>query len=348
MGKLTAAIKSKEAQERKRVLDLENQIRQLEETIKQLRAAKMFAMPIGKGAKAKRGDAFIRVVVGDTHGSALDGLEWGEPGKKGEPRSCKISGGAAKAFLEDLEFLRPAEVVHLGDVVEAGAFLASHHAWGYVHECTYTWVEDQLAANCFLNEAQARTRDAEWYLTEGNHDRRPEIWCIDQVGGNYQDAVAMVDREGTRALLHIKERGIKYIGSTELMPGEHRPGVLKLGRCRYTHGSACGMNAAKANLDAFSANVCFGHTHRIATAAKEIADSPHIQAWSFGALCERRRMWQNGDPSNWQNGYGIQVVDCATGRFQTIQIGIIDGQSLLPCLVGHFRSSSPLVKRGGK
>lgn len=346
MASLEGALKSKRGAEQREIKSLRAEVDALNETIRQLRSAKMFAMPIGKGAKAKRGDTFIRVVVGDTHGSALDGLAWSNPTSDVLPRSCKIAGGAAKAFLDDLEFLRPAEVVHLGDVVEAGAFLASHHAWGYVHECTYTWVEDQLAANCFLNEAQARTKDADWYLTEGNHDRRPEIWCIDQVGGNYQDAVDMVAREGTRALLHVKERGIRYVGSTELMPGEHRPGVLKLGHCRYTHGSACGVNAAKSNVDAFSANVCFGHTHRIATSAKETSDSPHVQAWSFGALCQRRRMWQNSDPSNWQNGYGIQVVDCATGRFQTIQIGIIDGQSLLPCLVGHFRTpSKALVKK---
>jgi len=244
MGKVAEVLKADKASQGREVKALRAEVDSLNETIRQLRSAKMFAMPIGKGAKAKRGDTFIRVVVGDTHGSALDGLEWSQPTSNGLPRSCKITGGAAKAVLDDLEFLRPAEVVHLGDVVEAGAFLASHHAWGYVHECKYTWVEDQLAANGFLNEAQARTKDAEWYLTEGNHDRRPEIWCIDQVGGNYQDAVAMVEREGTRALLHIKEREIKYIGSTESMPGEHRPGVLKLGHCRYTHGAACAPRLA--------------------------------------------------------------------------------------------------------
>jgi predicted phosphodiesterase len=346
MGRLAKAVQAKAETEKQSVQSLQAQVRQLEETIRQLRAAKMFSMPIGKGSKAKRGDSFLRVIVSDTHGSALDGLDWKDPGSRELPQIPKITGGAAKAFLDDLEFLRPAEVFHLGDVVEAGAFLAEHHAFCYVHEAKYTWVEDQLAANLFLNEAQKRSPDADWKLTEGNHDARPEIWCIDKTKGNFHDAQEMAEKLGTRAVLGMKERRIDYVGRSEYRDGLNRPGTIKRNGCHFLHGEYSGNDAAKKAVDDFCANVCFGHTHRVDTRGRESIHDTHVQAWNFGALCKRRRMWNHTRSTNWQTGYGIQVVRPADNLFLTLPISIIDGVSLLPCMVGHFKTpSKALVKR---
>src|SRR5262245_1186760 len=66
-----------------------------------------FKIPTGKPRKASKG-AFTRVIVPDSHGCYID------------PEACK-------AFLADLEQLRPAEVVMLGDHLDCGGWLAQHH-----------------------------------------------------------------------------------------------------------------------------------------------------------------------------------------------------------------------------
>src|SRR5688572_7651609 len=93
---LTAELESKRksSAQATRIAWLEKEVHRLEESLSASRRSRI-RLPAGKPRKPVKG-AFTRVIVPDSHGSYIDKA-------------------ACSAFLADLEQLRPAEVVLLGD-----------------------------------------------------------------------------------------------------------------------------------------------------------------------------------------------------------------------------------------
>jgi len=298
-------LKSKLEKLTPRVKELESLVEKQAQQIEDLRRAK-FRIPVGR--KKSTGKSYLRVIIPDTHGAHLDKL-------------------AARAFLNDLEILKPAEVVHLGDGLDCGGFLAQHHTLGFVPECSYTFGDDVNAANVFLDEVQKRVGKVGFDYILGNHEARIEKWIIKQTLAHSRDAGFLYKMFGPEHVLELAKRGINCVRRDAQYDGLRVRGTIKRGKCLFRHGTRCGVNAAKQTLDDLGGNVCFGHTHRISAYVKETVHAL-IGAYSFGCLCELHPLYGDTNTSGWAHGYGVQVVG-KDGSFMTIQVPIIDGRSYL-------------------
>jgi len=302
---------------------LKNRIKQLEaviakqhEHIDRLHSAK-FTIPKGKRTRTR--GSYYRVAIPDTHGSKCDKQ-------------------AIAALIADLEVIRPQETVFLGDHIDCGGFLAQHHTLGYVAECDYTFEEDIVAANEFLDLATKATPGSDYHYVQGNHERRIETYCVTMALRGGVDARFLYSKLSPDILLHLEGRNIQHYRLSDKLEGVSIPGTVKLGHCYFTHGHRAGANATRDILNDFSSCVVHGHTHTTTSVSRRTVHHGGIGAWCPGCLCELQPMWKHSAPTNWSHGYGLQIVR-PDGGFLHINVPIIDGKSYLSDLV------DPILKR---
>lgn len=276
------------------------------------RASQLFQSPRVHEAT---GGHFHRVLIPDTHGAHIDEQ-------------------AAAAFLGDLEYLQPREVVWLGDHLDCGGFLAKHHTIGFVAEMAYSFADDIAAANAFVDEVQKRTPNAVHYFLTGNHEHRIERWCCTHALGNDKDARMLLDSFGVAAVLNLEKRGIRYFPRGYIDPELRVRGAIKLGCCYFVHDVSTARNAAQVAVNKWAANVMFGDTHRIDVAVSRKADRDIIAATN-GHLSSNRPYWQETNVTDWSHGYGVQIVT-NDGEFLHIVVPIVDHKSLLGPMLGKI------------
>lgn len=269
-----------------------------------------------KRSTARREDT-IRVIIPDSHGSAIDRA-------------------AAAAFLHDLEQIAPHEIVLLGDHVDVGGHLAEHHVLGYVAQSTYSYAEDIAAANAFLDAVQRAAPAATIHYIEGNHERRGETWCVTKSLRSARDAEHLRQLYAPEFLLRLKERGIRYYRQGEFYGGLSVPGTLRLGKCYFWHGTSAAKSAAHVNVAKLGGNIVFGHTHREESVRVRPVDRGGIGAWNPGCLCKLQPLWRHTDPTSWTHGYATQTV-ARSGKFLHLNIPIIDGESLFIPLASQMK-----------
>lgn len=155
---------------------------------------------------------------------------------------------------------------------------------------------------------------------------RIEKWAVTYTQRNGGDAQMLIDKIGAEAVLNLSARGIKYyrIGEVHNVAGVR--GVMRLGKCHFTHGFSTSKHAAASHSDRAGVNIVYGHTHRM--------DSWHNRtmagsfgAWSPGCLSTLKPRWQHNNPTMWSHGYAVQIVD-KDESFMHLNIPIIDGRSL--------------------
>lgn len=297
-----------------RIQELEALVERQQQQIERMRAAK-FTLPTGH-QKQSKGKAFLRVFIPDTHGSHIDKA-------------------AAKAFLSDLELLKPAQVIFMGDHLDCGGFLAQHHVLGTVPETETCFEDDVAAGNWFLDEVEKRTPGAKKKFIEGNHEARIEKWIVKATLGNPRNGQYFRRMFGPETVLSLESRGIDFIKRTKCYDGLKVPGTIDLGDCLARHGKNCGSTAAQREITRFGCNVAIAHTHRMLMASKETARGV-AYGWCFGCLCGLQPLWYDTDPTDWAHGYGVQVVKPGAG-FLTLQVPIIAGRSFLGPLATELR-----------
>jgi hypothetical protein len=314
VSKLTEA--AKKMAPAARIKELEALVEKQQEYIERMRSAK-FTLPSSRPAgKRDKSTPFLRVLVPDTHGAHID-----------KP--------AFRAFLDDLDILRPARVTHLGDAIDCGGFLAMHHTLGFVAQTEYTFEDDVEAGNVAWDEIEKRTPGAERDHIEGNHELRIEKWLIEKAIRNPRDSSYLRKLFAPEVVLNLEKRGIRYVKRSQYYDGLKWPGTLDLGSCLARHGTAVGKYAAHKTVEQFGTNVVFAHTHRMAMATKE-SHRGISYAWSFGCLCKLQPLYYDTNPTDWAHGYGIQVVKPGKG-FITLQVPIIDGRSYLAPLANELK-----------
>jgi len=292
------------------IRELEERNEKLEESLKKSRKAR-HKIPTQRARSTSKG-AFVRVFLPDTHGNLVDKL-------------------ALKAFLTDLEYLQPRELYMMGDHLDCGGWLAQHHTLGFIPETENSFEQDVDAANSLLDAVQKRCPKSKiWYL-EGNHEERIEKWIITSVMRHGKDARFLRNLCGPEAVLHLEERKIPYITKAKTYDGCRVQGTIKAGNVYVTHGTRHGKNAANAMLNRFGASVVFGHVHKLMSCMDRNVKDGEIGAWSVGHLSRQQPLWRHGDPTDWSQGYGFQIVQPG-GDFLHINIPIIDGKSYLGSL----------------
>lgn len=256
-----------------------------------------------------RGDK-IRFIFGDTHGSHH------------EPK-------VLAAILADIKRLNPHEIVMLGDMINCGGFLAQHHTLGYVSEMGEASYEaDIIATAAILDAVQKAAPRARIVWLEGNHDERPERWCVTQSMGSQRDADFLLRQFAPQYLLKLKERGIAYYRRSVHYDGLPMPGVIKLDKCYFYHGTSSARHAASVNVQKVGGNIVFGHIHRVQQFQVRPVATGEICAWSVGCACKLAPLWQHGAPNDWSHGEGVQIITPA-GKFLHLNVPILDGESLL-------------------
>ena len=293
-----------------RIAELEAQNDKLAESLKNARKARHKIPAQGKTRTSK--GAFIRFFLPDSHGHSVDPA-------------------ALKALLADLDYLKPREIYMMGDHLDCGGWLASHHVLGFIPETETSFEQDVSAANSLLDAVQKICPKAKiWYL-EGNHEERIEKWIITSVMRHGKDAAFLRSLCGPEAVLHLAERNIPYITKGKCYDGCRVQGTLKAGHCYVTHGTRHGRNAANSMLQRFGASVVFGHVHKLMSATDRNVRDGEMGAWSVGHISRQQPLWRHGDPTDWSQGYGFQIVQ-PNNDFLHIQVPIIEGKSYLSSL----------------
>lgn len=267
-----------------------------------------FSLPSQK-SRQPVGKTFIRVIVPDTHG-------------------CYLDPAAAAAFFSDLESLAPEEIVFIGDHIDCGGFLAQHHTMAYVAQSEYTFEQDVIASNAFFDRVQEICPKARMHYLEGNHERRLEQWCVTQALRNHADAEFLRKMFSVESFLNTSKRGINFYAQGKTYDNCRIPSCIKLGKCYFTHGSKHGKRAADQMLARFAAPVVFGHVHKLLAASDRNVKDGEVGAWCCGYLGILQPLWRHSDPTDWTQGYGVQLVR-SDGDFLHINCPIINGRSYL-------------------
>lgn len=260
---------------------------------------------------AKAAKHIIRVIIPDSHGEHID------------PK-------AKRAFLDDLEKLRPDELIFLGDHLDcAGTFNA--HQRTYTDELEESYEGDVAACVSFLDQIQERAPGALGHYLEGNHEQHVERWAA-RTFGSKRDADGVLSRVGPEAALGLRKRSIAYYKRSTHYHGLSIPGTIRLGKVYFTHGIAHGLKAANVHVQRFGANVVFGHCHDAQSVIIRTVTSDALGAWCPGTLARLQPLYRHTSPSTWTHGYGLQFVNCSTGTFLHINVPIYRGvSSLMEC-----------------
>ena len=257
----------------------------------------------------------VRVVVPDSHGSSADER-------------------AVAAFLGDLRYLAPSEIVLLGDHVDVSGVFSTHPR-NYVEELEYSYEQDIAAAARFLDAIQRVAPRAKTHYIEGNHEHHVERWAA-RTFTHQGDAESVRRTFSPEAKLELKKRGIRYYRTSDRHGGLAVPGTIRLGKCMFTHGTHIGKHATSAHLDSWGANVVHGHTHRSQSVVRRTAAAGEIGAWCPGTLAKLQPLYLHNSVSSWSHGYGVQFVENG-GRFLHINASIVNGKSLLKPLLDTMR-----------
>jgi hypothetical protein len=257
---------------------------------------------------------FTRVLVPDSHGAHIDPI-------------------AAAAFLGDLEYLRPTEVVWMGDHLDCGGFLAQWHTIGFVAETDIEFPDDIDAANQFFDQVQKRTPKAVHHVLTGNHEHRIERWCCTQALAKRRTAEYLLSHHGMAAVLHLAKRGMHYYARGAMEKRHKRlRGAIKLGNCYFVHDVSIASDPCAVALNRYACNVAFGDTHRLISRVGRKAEKD-IFAATVGYLAKPHPYWNETNVTDWTQGYGLQIV-ANDNELLHINVPIVNGRSLLGPLLG--------------
>jgi len=248
-----------------------------------------------------------RVLIPDSHGCFIDPI-------------------AARACLEIIHRIRPTEVVHLGDAVDASGIF-SKFAPQYIREKSYSYKTDIDAAKGFLTDVKKAAPKASRYFMFGNHEDHAERF-IAATFSSRADAEMAMPAFDPAVLLDLKNLGYKYLRRSEQYGTMATRGVLALEGCHFAHGLTACLHAAAKHLDIMGESIAFGHTHRAQMLTRRRPNGKVITAQCPGTLAKLNPLYQHGTPNTWSHGVGVQFVD--RGELFAFNVPIVDGRYKLP------------------
>ena len=228
---------------------------------------------------------------------------------------------AVDVTLQAIELIKPDMFINLGDVGE----WETASPWKYKGkkcpplEFQLPLIDEEIKQvnegidqfDKVLDKVNCKKR----YICAGNHDE----WLTYGLCGKYP---YLAKNYSFKSACRWIERGYKYYNYNE---------PLKIGKLNFIHGAYATVYHAKKHLEAYGANIIYGHTHDIQRHSLTKLDSGTIGAWSMGCLKDMSReknKWLRGRLHNWNHAFGIiTFFDSPRGNFQVETIEIVKGQA---------------------
>ncbi len=212
-------------------------------------------------------------------------------------------------FLALVEFLKPAKITLLGDILDLSEFSDKFLARPGQANVTQKAIE---RAGKFLFDLRQAAGVCEICVIEGNHDKRlrDALYArFPNAADLHQYGIAHTPVFSLPHLLGLGDLGIRFIGG-------YPDGINWDAGVAMMHGTiASGKSGATAAkyLEDFNFPIIFGHAHRQEFAAKRITDSSgeivEIFAYSPGCACRIDGVVPGSSKfSNWQQGAGAMTV----------------------------------------
>jgi len=224
---------------------------------------------------------------------------------------------AIGVVLKAIELIKPEIFINLGDVGE----WESVSAWKWKDkkqpplEYQLPIIDEEIKK---VNEGIDRfdkvldkVKCNEKYILAGNHDE----WL-----NNFVRKYPYMKNYTFKKACRWIERGYKYYKYNH---------PLKIGKLNFIHGAYATIYHAKKHLEAYGANIVYGHVHDLQRHTLTKLDSGTIGAWSLGCLKKFSRdqnRWLKGRLHNWNHAFGI-VTWFPNGNFQVEPIEIVKGRA---------------------
>lgn len=143
----------------------------------------------------------------------------------------------------------------------------------------------------------------EYYLIEGNHDKRP------------LDFISKHPVVQTRIELEYNlPDWITYY------PFWTQGKILQIGKARFLHGLYTNKNHGKTHLDDYEGNLFYGHTHdHMVTPQIRHGDNSTRTAMSCGCLCLYDQKYNTGKPNKWQQAF-VDLQMWSNGNFNAFPV----------------------------
>ena len=223
---------------------------------------------------------------------------------------------AVKVVLKAIEFVKPDIFINLGDVGE----WESVSAWQYKrrkrppieYQLKEMVKEIKEVNKCIdrFDKVLDKVGCKERYILAGNHDEWLDMWVEEN---------PFLDQYTFRNACKWDERGYEYRVYNE---------VLSIGKLNFIHGAYTTVTHAKKHLDAYGANIVYGHVHDIQRHSHTKLDDDGIASWSMGCLKDmsaEKNRWLKGRLHNWNHAFGI-VTWFDDDLFQLETIEIVKGK----------------------
>lgn len=202
---------------------------------------------------------------------------------------------SVKVVLDYVSSIWVDEIIILGDFMDI--YSLSSHSDGKPGQLEgHKIFEEYEVGNQVLDQIQRagrnKNKECKFVLLEGNHEFRVE---------RYYDKFPVlrgqmdVDKE-----LRLKEREIKYVLCYS------KGDVYQKGNAYFHHGLYGGDNHAKTHVSNFGTNIFYGHLHDVQGYSKVLKGKDKtIVGQSMGCLCEYEQSYIKGNPTRWQQAFGI-------------------------------------------
>jgi len=203
------------------------------------------------------------------------------------PYEDKQTLAGVKAMLKDNKFDK---IILGGDILDLNEISRFNEDKPRLK--TEKLMESFASGNAFLDELQALTRGSEIIYLEGNHEYRVEAYM-----DKNEELSGLLEIEKN---LKLKERKIQLVRS-------HSKGEMyRIGNASFMHGLYVNSNHAKKTAQTHKYDTFYGHTHDVMEFPVVLkGDDDTRVAKSLGCLCSYDQTYLKGNPTNWQQGFGI-------------------------------------------
>ena len=225
-----------------------------------------------------------------------------------------------KGMFKFIKDFKPDLIVLNGDILD----VTTLSKYDLPADFPYTFADEIKEANRFLDELQANARKANpavsFVFRGGNHEQRVSDYLNRNaprlVGVKNKNNEELVSLEN---LLDLKGRDIAWI--------PYKGDKQEVADVLLHHGNRVSKHAgatAMAYLNDLGRSSITGHTHRAGLVFKTLFDRV-IWGMELGSTCVRKHKSEYTKDPNWQNAFGVIIVDHKSHVAYPTLIPVLDG-----------------------